>query len=192
MPTNASTPWPRRTKKNDVEAKKKQPPSDTEVMTKKALVVLKTCDPEKCGAAVEAIMAGLMAVVAVLRVKFARFIALGVSIGETLRQVAVRHAAPPLKAVVPEEYHKWILPGLNYTCKVIAVSIAYLMQNILSALHSATRGGQMAAKGVVFYLKERGLLKGDGDMSGIIENAGCAIALFGFLWQVVILSLIHI
>ena len=30
---------------------------------------------------------------------------------------------PFLKKALTEDYHKWIRPGLNYACKLVAVSI---------------------------------------------------------------------
>ena len=52
------------------------------------------------------------------------------------------HGAVPQKSA--EDYHKWIRPGLNYACKLVAVSICGPYQRIISAFHSAVRGWQIA------------------------------------------------
>ena len=46
-------------------------------------------------------------------------------------------------------------PVNRYLIKAIAVSIAWTLQRVMSAFHSAVRGGQLAGKGVVSYLYKR-------------------------------------
>merc|ERR1712061_57312 len=115
-----------------------------------------------------------------------KIIALGASIGDVLRRPALRYGAPLLKKLIPEDYQKWVTPGIKVACKAVAVSIAWFLQRILSAFHSAIRGGEIAGKGIVFYLNKAGFIKVTDDETYADEVAGAVIAFLGFAWQVCI------
>ena len=59
-----------------------------------------------------------------LKIKFAQAIVVGGAIGDVLRPPVRRAMEPFLKKALTEDYHKWIRPGLNYACKLVAVSIS--------------------------------------------------------------------
>lgn len=62
-----------------------------QLVLRKAAVVAKAVDPELMGEALTAIYAGLMAVVATLRVKFAACVTIGVTVGGIAHNVASSH-----------------------------------------------------------------------------------------------------
>merc|ERR1712167_328393 len=115
-----------------------------ELVERKVLLFLRTSDPEQTSRAMSAITSGFLAVLASLKIKFAQAIVVGGAIGDVLRPPVRRAMEPFLKKALTEDYHKWIRPGLNYACKLVAVSIAWTLQRIISAFHSALRGGQIA------------------------------------------------
>lgn len=61
--------------------------------------------------AIEALTTAYVAVMATLRVKFAKAITLGMAIGNVLTRVTGPYLTQALKVVVPDEYEKWIPVG---------------------------------------------------------------------------------
>ena len=94
-----------------------------ELVERKVLLFLRTSDPEQTSRAMSAITSGFLAVLASLKIKFAQAIVVGGAIGDVLRPPVRRAMEPFLKKALTEDYHKWIRPGLNYACKLVAVSI---------------------------------------------------------------------
>eukprot|EP00899_Mesostigma_viride_P020160 jgi/Mesvir1/28145/Mv04712-RA.2 len=92
--------------------------SAPELVQRKLLVALKAVDPNVVTEASASIYVGLMAAVATLRIEFARTVALGVAIGDVLYRLLYRVLVPALSEIVPREYRKWVVPSLQYACKV--------------------------------------------------------------------------
>jgi len=158
--------------------------TQAEYVQRKTLLVLKTIDPHAFTEALEAVAVGATGVIAVLKVQFAKVIALGASTGDCLRGPAMRHGLPILKPYIPEDLQKWAEPVIGYACRVIAITLTWWIQRIISAFHSAIRGGDLAGKGVVNYLHKFGYIKTSADHTYADEVAGYAIAAAGFVWQV--------
>ena len=59
--------------------------------------------------------------------------------------------------VMDKDSHKWIPTYISYTCKAIAVIIAYHIQKIIAAFYSATRGGLMVFRSLFAILDRRGI-----------------------------------
>mmetsp|Transcript_11914 Transcript_11914/g.35520 ORF Transcript_11914/g.35520 Transcript_11914/m.35520 type:complete len:332 (+) Transcript_11914:55-1050(+) len=155
-----------------------------DLLERKALLFLRTADPETASEAIQAISAGYVAVLAALKVAFAQAIVVGGAIGDVLRPQVLRHGQPLLKKALNEDYHKWIAPGLTYLVKAITISIAWTIQRVMSAFHSAVRGGQLAGKGVVSYLYTYGYISVDHDETYADEVAGYTLAFLGLAFQI--------
>eukprot|EP00812_Abedinium_dasypus_P011438 NODE_4996_length_621_cov_242.840989.p1 GENE.NODE_4996_length_621_cov_242.840989~~NODE_4996_length_621_cov_242.840989.p1 ORF type:complete len:117 (+),score=42.29 NODE_4996_length_621_cov_242.840989:3-353(+) len=82
-----------------------------------------------------------------------------------------------------EEHRKWIPIILQWGCKMIGISIAWWIQKLLSAAHSAARGGKMFGTQLVIEAHKRGYMKKGPEESNIDEIVGWSIAALGFLWQ---------
>lgn len=158
--------------------------NSTQLIERKASLMLKTTDPQVVGDAVAAISSGWLAVLAALKISFARAVTLGAAIGDTLSKPSVKILGPPLKKIVPEDYHRWIIPGINYTCKFIAISIAWTIQRVISAFHSCIRGGHMAAAGFINYLHRYHFIKSTANDTYVDEIVGYVLAALGFASQV--------
>ena len=93
---------------------------------------------------------------------------------------------PPANPPPPsaQDYHKWIVPGITYVCKSVAISIAWTIQRVISAFHSAIRGGQLAGKGVLQYLNKYGFIDFNDDDTYLDEAVGYGLAALGLLFQV--------
>ena len=115
--------------------------------------------------------------------QFAKTIALGAAIGDFLFRSVERPATQALVHILPPEYHKWIPTAIGYACKSVAISVAWKVQAILSAFHSAIRGGLMASRGAIAWLNRRGITRINTDDSLVDEVLGWTLAAAGFYFQ---------
>ena len=157
--------------------------STKELAQRKLRLLLISCDPVVVSNAVSGIYSGCFAVVATLRVQFARTITLGCSIGDFMHKGLDTYARGSIEAVTPPEYRKWISPALQWFCKSVGVSIAWTVQRIISAFHSAIRGGDLFARGLSKYLTRQGYYSGIKQGSLQFNAIAGATAVLGFYWQ---------
>lgn len=154
-----------------------------ELITRKTLLFLKTVDPHRFTNAISGIQGGFLAVVAALKVQFAKAVTLGNAIAEILEVPALRYLVPLIKLVLPAEYERWAEPVIRYTIRSIAVSIAWTLQRVISAFHSALAGGVMATRNIIEYLNIMGHLQMKHEETYIDEIAGYILAAVGFWFQ---------
>ncbi|KAJ1442322.1 hypothetical protein B484DRAFT_442232 [Ochromonadaceae sp. CCMP2298] len=157
--------------------------SSTELLSRKSLLFLKVVEPERVSNALTGITAGCMAVMAALKLEFAKTIALGNAIAGTVQRPCEKYLLPPFEQAVPVEYRKWCRPAMVYTIKGFAVSVAWTVQRVISALHSAMRGGLMLSRNLLQYLHEMNILHIDAETSVMDEVAGYALAALGLYFQ---------
>ena len=176
------------------------------MVLRKAGVVAKAVDPEQVSDAVGAIYMGFVAVVATLRVHFAACVSLGVAVGDIVHNIVDENLTPALLMSAPKEYQKWVGPSVRFACKVVGIIAAWLVQQAISAYHSATRGAQLFARGTLGYLVRHRYLSRDAvdEKSAAFNLAVFTLAMCGFWSQVMygfrlpfplnvlLLSLIHI
>jgi len=154
-----------------------------ELASRKVRLAITTLDPEKVNGAVCGIYGGVIGVIAVLKIQFARTITLGAAIGDFMYKLALQYGAPILIHTIPVDYHRWIPTLIAWTCKVIAVSIAWFIYRVLIAITSAIRGGLMAARNVLNFMHRKGYIDFDDTESILDEIAGWTIAAVGFYFQ---------
>lgn len=159
--------------------------SKKQLFSRKVALVLRTLDPIQCMAALNGVLAGFMAVVATLKLRLAKSITLGSSIGSILASFADRHVSPSLRAVLPADYHKWISPAISYTCQTCGVCVAYTVEQVLSAWHSSIRGGQQLAVGLLHFATRNGYAAPAALAEGSPAFTGLEFALagLGFYFQ---------
>ena len=157
-----------------------------ELVVRKIGVVAKAVDPEQVGEALSAVYMGFVAVTATLRVHFAACVSLGVAVGDILNNIVDENLTPVLMMSTPKEYQKWVGPGVRYGCKVIGVVAAWMVQQAITAYHSATRGAQLFARGLLTYLVRHGYLGSNAiDEKGSVFNfAIFVLAMTGFYSQI--------
>jgi len=154
-----------------------------QLVTRKTLLFLKTVDPHRFTAAITGLQAGFLAVVATLKVQFAKAITLGNSIAEYVEVPVLRYALPLIEGALPNEYKRWAEPVLRYTIRSSAVSIAWTIQRVISAFHSAIAGGIMASRNVIEYLNEMKYIEFDHTKSYLDEAVGYGLAVVGLWFQ---------
>lgn len=150
---------------------------------RKALLFLKTVDPKRLGAVLGGLQSGLFAVVATLKLEFARAVTLGTVIQTMLRKPTDTFITPLLGSLLPEDYRHWAAELCGWAIKAVAISIAFTAQRIISAYYSALRGGRMFALNILEYLDKMNIVSINADESILDEVAGYAVAGLGIYWQ---------
>jgi len=104
------------------------------------VTMLRACDPQQVIEALTGLYSILLSVVATLRFKFAAAVTLGCSLGDMMCASVHTYGKPILVKNLSPELHKWIDPGISLVCQGIGVSLAWLLQRVISALHCSMRG----------------------------------------------------
>eukprot|EP00930_Biecheleria_cincta_P044418 TRINITY_DN30537_c0_g1_i2.p1 TRINITY_DN30537_c0_g1~~TRINITY_DN30537_c0_g1_i2.p1 ORF type:complete len:436 (+),score=89.49 TRINITY_DN30537_c0_g1_i2:289-1596(+) len=159
--------------------------------SEKVALVLRTVDPNRVSIALSSIWSGYMGIVMALKYKFAGTVALAHSIGDNLRPLAAKTIGPSLLAVTPPEYRQWITPSINVSCKVIAMAVAWKLQQIISSVHSGIAGGLLMSRSFLKvgmpFLKSQGLIDPSWlpQDSMLEEVLGWGLAASGIYFQLV-------
>ncbi|CAD7961959.1 unnamed protein product [Amoebophrya sp. A25] len=157
--------------------------SPRDLAMRKTLLVLRVINPEKVSKAFSAVVAGLIAVLASLKLTFARSITLGATLGEVIQKRVDAKVTPVVQELVPDDAKKWVPIVFGWAGKIFAVWVACMLQTVISAFHSAIRGGQMFGVALVRYLNKTGKISHNEDESLMDEAAGYGAAGVGFLFQ---------
>jgi len=133
--------------------------------------------------ALSVLSAAWLAIIAVIRVKFAKTIALGASIGIVIEKTVGRIVIPIMIDVLPEKYKKWIPVIVAYAARSVGVSIAWTIQSVISAFHSAVRGGFLLARLALTYQARTEGKQFKEEETFADEAFGFGLAFFGFSCQ---------
>eukprot|EP00405_Crypthecodinium_cohnii_P026771 CAMPEP_0206498252 /NCGR_PEP_ID=MMETSP0324_2-20121206/50836_1 /ASSEMBLY_ACC=CAM_ASM_000836 /TAXON_ID=2866 /ORGANISM="Crypthecodinium cohnii, Strain Seligo" /LENGTH=299 /DNA_ID=CAMNT_0053984309 /DNA_START=148 /DNA_END=1044 /DNA_ORIENTATION=- len=128
-----------------------------ELMLRKTQLVLKTVEPETVSKGIVGLYTGWIAVLAVLRNRFAKTVTLGERIGAALYE-PMKRFEPAIEDMTPEEYRKWIPVAFRWSCKLLAMSVAWWIQRVISATHSAIKGGLIFGRYLVEFLHEKNIV----------------------------------
>lgn len=158
--------------------------SNDALVKRKILMFLKTVDPKRLTDAVGGINAGFLAVVATLKMQFAKAITLGSAIANNIKVPADKYVTPWVEKVLPPEYKRWGQPLVHWHIDGIAISIAWTVQRVLSAWHSALIGGLLVSRNMLEYLCVMGVLPNINHEDTIVDEiAGYALSAVGLLFQ---------
>eukprot|EP00193_Tetraselmis_chui_P010979 CAMPEP_0177788182 /NCGR_PEP_ID=MMETSP0491_2-20121128/21953_1 /TAXON_ID=63592 /ORGANISM="Tetraselmis chuii, Strain PLY429" /LENGTH=326 /DNA_ID=CAMNT_0019309709 /DNA_START=205 /DNA_END=1185 /DNA_ORIENTATION=+ len=160
--------------------------STQDLATRKLKLLLKSTDPQQLDQAVCGIVNGFMAVVASLRLKFAKAIALGSSIADIIDTTFEHALAPALRQLIPPDYEKWAPMVRRYVARSIGVTIAWWLYRLIAALHSALRGADLVVTGALGYAVRHGYAPAHSlkDRDQYFQVAGGGIALLGIYLQI--------
>jgi len=151
---------------------------------RKTSLAMRTMDPEKVSGALTGLCTGWVAVLATLKVQFARVATLGAAIGDKFYSVVQVTIEPALKKMSPDEYDQWITVACRLTCKAWAIHLCWWIQRYVSAFHCAVRGGLMLGREVVAYLNEKGYIKFSHESTYMDEVIAWSTAAVGLWIQV--------
>jgi len=151
-------------------------------------IVIKTVDPVKINQAAGALYTSWLGISAVLEKEYARVISLSLTMSYYLELGASWILERPVKLVVPKEYHKWVPVVIGWTCKGVAMRIAWRIQRVLTASTSAIFGGVLFARATLRMLHRRGFklfgwIDETGRYSHLDEIIGFTVAGIGFYTQ---------
>jgi hypothetical protein len=149
-------------------------------------------DPHEVMRGITALWATTVAVIATLRSSIAKDVALGVSIGEMMSAQVSKYVKPVLIRRVDDDLKKWVDFGLDSMCRMFGISLALILVRIVSAFHSAIKGGQLIALYVCKFLRNKQLYT---DAQNALQSnkniertelfmaIQYGLALTGFWWQ---------
>ena len=126
-----------------------------QVLFKQTDLILKTMDPMKINQAVGSLYTTWLGVSVVLEKEYARVISLSMTLAYYCERVTSIILGPPIKFVVSEDYHKWIPVMIGWTCKAIAMNVAWRIQRILTASTSAMTGGVMFSRSILRIIRRQ-------------------------------------
>jgi len=126
-----------------------------EYIMRKGNLVITKMNPAKVDKALGVMYKVWLSVVAVLTVKFARTIALAISISEYIKTPLNRYIAPIVQKATPDEYDKWIPILFGWFVKGIAISIAWYIQAVISAVTSSLIGALMVSRAILTIIRTK-------------------------------------
>jgi len=162
--------------------------NSTEYIIRKTNLVLVKMNPQKVDTAISHIYEVWLSIIAVLTVEFAQTIALALSMSEFIKKPLNRYLAPIVQAATPDDYDKWVPILFGWFTKMVAMSIAWYIQSILSAVVSAQIGAIMITQAIFRICRKNnwnplGLLPESLEDTLIDEIFGYAFALLGVYVQ---------
>lgn len=157
--------------------------SPTELGRRKFALALRTVDPQHLSHAVGGLYTGCLGVLAVLKLQYARTIALAHSIGENLRAPVAKIFAPAILHLTPPEYRQWISPSINFACKLVAMLAAWRIRRTISSVQSGVKGGLIFSRAFHAFLQEKKLMQLQDDDT--VDFIGWSVAAAGIYHQLV-------
>eukprot|EP00959_Pyramimonas_sp_CCMP1952_P383917 8045828-Pyramimonas_sp.AAC.1 len=125
-----------------------------------------------------------LGVVAALKIKFAKAAMLSVAVANMAKKPIDKYVCPAFSIIVAPEYKQWVPIGIDYSVKLMAVTFAWWIQRVVSAIHSAIRGGRMFSTSLFLYLNEAGIIPLDPTTTKADEIVGWVLAAIGLYVQV--------
>jgi hypothetical protein len=149
-------------------------------------------EPARLQVACGALFTSYLAVLATLRLEFARTTAFALGLVEMAKFPIIRTVSPVVAASLGEELAHWTQTIIETTLTFIAVIFAWWLQMIISAFYSGLRGGRLFADALIAFLEEKGLMDKvpliaqpfDPDESYLDEAIGYSLAAVGFSFQI--------
>jgi hypothetical protein len=157
--------------------------SSKELLKRKIHVALRATDPKIVNDSLKGIYGAWSAVIACLKLEFARTIALGSAIGDFIHKLANIPLTKVMVHFLDDDLHQWIPNIISYTCKIVAIIIAYQIQVIITTFYSSIRGGLMVSRTSLTWLIAKFGWKIDLETSYADEIAGWTLAAIGFYCQ---------
>ena len=155
-------------------------------------------DPSRLQTAIGSLWMSYIAVLATLRLEFARTTAFALGIVEMVKFPVVRFTSPLLMTVLgkelgPEGSKVWAVTFVESSLTLVAVIFAWYLQMIISAFYSGLRGGRMFADALCAILIEWGWMARlpdflvpkpfDPETTYLDEILGYSLAAVGFGFQ---------
>ncbi|KAG5479818.1 hypothetical protein LSCM4_05826 [Leishmania orientalis] len=156
---------------------------NAELLPRRIAVFLRSVDIETAQTACRTIAAAAMSVIAALRVKLARSLALGGSLASMAMDYVPLEAT--LKDMLPAEHKKWAGVLSKIVANTITMTLASMLSGAIGMVHCCIRGAHLFVEHTVHIAKDHGLLEDDTTLESPKAKALVAVvASVGLLWQV--------
>lgn len=95
-----------------------------------------------------------------------------------------RFITPVLQKLTPDDYDKWVPVVVSWTCKSMAMSIAWKVQSVITGVSSSLKGGLVMATATCLACQYRGitlfgLMATDTEKSSVDETLSYTFAAAG-------------
>jgi len=145
-------------------------------------------EPTRLQTAIGGVWSSWLAVLASLRMEFARTTAIALGLTEATQVMAVKVLSPILCSLMAKEKHHWVLTIIDTAISLFFVIFCWYLQAIISMFYSGIRGGLLFARTFLPYMAKKRLLPeeyADIDMDDTIidEMIGYSLATCGFVFQ---------
>jgi hypothetical protein len=145
-------------------------------------ICMRCIDPSRLSEAATGFMIGSMTVIATLRSKMARCVAIGTKIGEHLAEFLTARSQKPLYAKFPE-HTKWVDVGLKSGSALIGIIVSFLLTKIINAFNCALQGAQVLSVIILDYAHKRGKLMNVRHGDSAVQAVTMAIVFLGVMTQ---------
>ena len=152
------------------------------LLRRKALLLARMTAPEAVNGCALKLWASYAGVLAVLKLRTARRLAMSLAVSDALAPVVARHAMPALDGATSPELRKWNATGLALGLKAAVLLAFLLFTTAADAMAAALRGGQLAARHGLALQQQRGLLKTAVD-DKLVHAVALALAAAGVATQ---------
>lgn len=123
------------------------------------LAMIAVDEPNRLETSVGSLWSAWLAVLATLRLQFARTTALALGVAEMIKFPILRYTAPPLTWALGPDLKHWVNTIVDSSVKLVCILVAWYIQAFISAFYSGLRGGKMFAQGAFEVMKEKGILQ---------------------------------
>ena len=145
-------------------------------------ICMRCIDPARLSEAATGFMMGSMAIIATLRSKMAKCIAIGTKVGEHLSEFLTARTQKPLYAKFPE-HTKWVDVGLKSGSTLLGIIVSFLLTKIINAFNCALQGAEALSVILLDYAHKRGKLMNVRHGDNLVQAATMAIVFFGVMTQ---------
>lgn len=154
------------------------------VLSRKLYLFARTVDPYQVSDSTAAIWGALLAIVATLRVHFARAITLGSSLGDMAHNHLTKSTTPILQQAIPPELQRWVPVIDGFLFKLVGVLAAWFLSRLIAGFHAAMKGANMFVINAIRLARARGFVDEHFDENSPRASALAVIlAVLGFYWQ---------
>jgi hypothetical protein len=149
---------------------------------KMVAICMRCIDPSRLSEAATGFMMGSLAIIATLRSKMAKCIAIGTKIGEHLAIFMTARTQKPLYVKFPE-HTKWVDVGLKSGSALVGIIVSFLLTKIINAFNCALQGAEALSVIILDYAHKRGKLMHVRHGDNLVQAATMAIVFFGVMTQ---------
>lgn len=157
-----------------------------DLAARRIMVLTKSVNPENVSVAIEGLTMATVAILATLRVRFAKAITLGTAIGEVLCKIFSPFTTKLLEYALPDDYEKWI-PVINkYGFRYLGMSASWILMRVVTSIFAAMRGSSIFITGVCGYLVRYNYVGPNIFKEGnpMLVAAWGLLAVVGMYWQI--------